>query len=110
MTTWRSNQTPDQSSTATMAAYMPRTLASRAAAEFDATARTAARQPFVHNFAWPAETPEFALPLPIERRRPWFMRSSVLTFVGGGLVAAAAAGLFGALAGTHGTPVDTTRH
>jgi hypothetical protein len=110
MTTWRSNQTPDQSSTATMAAYMPRTLASRAAAEFDATAPTAARQPFVHNFAWSAETPEFALPHPIERRRPWFMRSSVLTFVGGGLVAAAAAGLFGARAGTHGTPVDTTRH
>ena len=82
MTTWRSNQTPDRSSTA---AYMPRTLASRAAAEF-------------------------ALPHPIDRRRPWFMRSSVLTFVGGGLVAAAATGLFGALAGTHSTPVDTIRH
>jgi len=33
-----------------MAAYMPRTLASRAAAEFDATAPTAARQPFVRKF------------------------------------------------------------
>ncbi len=85
MTTWRSNQTPDQSSTATMAAYMPRTLASRAAAEFDATAPTAARQPFVRKFG-------------------------VLTFVGGGLVAAAATGFFGALAGTHSAPVDTIRH
>ena len=85
MTTWRSNQTPDRSSTATIAAYMPGTLASRA-------------------------TAEFALPHPIDRRRPWFMRSSVLTFVGGGLVAAAATGLFGALAGTHSTPVDTIRH
>jgi hypothetical protein len=35
------------------------------------------------------------------------MRSGLLTFVGGGLVAAAAAGLFGSLHGAHSTPVDT---
>src|ERR1700741_1946259 len=88
MTAWHSNQTPDQSSTVTMAAYMPRTPASRAAAELGAEAPASPRQPFGHNFT----------------------RSSVLTFVGGGLVAAAAVGLFGALADTHSTPVDATRH
>jgi hypothetical protein len=110
MTTWRSNQTPDQSSTATMAGYIPPTVASRVATGFDVTAPTATRPPYVPDLAWSAEPPEFAAPLPTERPRSWFMRSGVPTFVGGGLVAAAAAGLFGALAGTHSTPVDTTRH
>jgi hypothetical protein len=53
---------------------------------------------------------QFASPLPIERRRPWFMHSGVLAFAAGGLVAAAAAGLFGALHGAHSASVDTSSH
>jgi len=120
--TWPSNQTPDQWPTAgavpsppahdttTTAAYARSTVASRAAAEFDATAPTSARLPYLTNLAWSAEQPEFASPLPIERRRPWFMHSGVLAFAGGGLVAAAAAGLFGALHGAHSASVDTSSH
>jgi len=85
-------------------------VASRAAAEFDATAPTSARLRYPTNLAWSAEQPEFASPLPIERRRPWFMHSGVLAFAGGGLVAAAAAGLFGALHGAHSASVDTSSH
>jgi len=85
-------------------------VASRAAAEFDATAPTSARLPYLTNLAWSAEQPEFASPLPIERRRPWFMHSGVLAFAAGGLVAAAAAGLFGALHGAHSASVDTSSH
>jgi hypothetical protein len=107
MTTWPSNQTE---SVPTMAGDIPPTVASRAAAEFDATTPTATRPPYVPNLAWSAEPPESASPLQIERPRPWFTRSRVLTLVGGGLVAAAAAGVFGALHGTNETPVDTTNH
>lgn len=122
MATWPSNQTPDQWPTAgavpsppahdttTTAAYDPSTVASRAAAEFDATAPTSARLRYPTNLAWSAEQPEFASPLPIERRRPWFMHSGVLAFAAGGLVAAAAAGLFGALHGAHSASVDTSSH
>ena len=122
MTTWPSDQTRDQWSTTgtcpwptepgvpTMTAYLPPTVASRAAAEFHAAAPSAARQPYVPDLACSTEQPEFASPLPVERPRLWFMRSGVLAFVGGGLVAAAAAGLFGALHNTHSTPVDTTSH
>ena len=122
MATWPSNQTPDQwpaagavpspptHDTTTTAAYDPSTVASRAAAEFDATAPTSARLPYLTNLAWSAEQPEFASPLPIERRRPWFMHSGVLAFAAGGLVAAAAAGLFGALHGAHSASVDTSSH
>jgi hypothetical protein len=110
MTTWPSNQTPDQSSTATMAAYIPPTVASRAATGFDVTAPTATRPPYVPDLAWSAEPPGFAAPLATERPQSWSMRSSVLTFVGGGLVAAAAAGIFGALHGAQSTPADTTSH
>ena len=122
MATWPSNQTPDQwpttgavpsrpaHDTTTTAAYDPSTVASRAAAEFDATAPTSARLPYLTNLAWSAEQPEFASPLPIERRRRWFMHSGVLAFAGGGLVAAAAAGLFGALHGAHSASVDTSSH
>ena len=122
MATWPSNQTPDQWPTAgavpsppahdttTTAAYARSTVASRAAAEFDATAPTSARLRYPTNLAWSAEQPEFASPLPIERRRPWFMHSGVLAFAGGGLVAAAAAGLFGALHGAHSASVDTSSH
>jgi hypothetical protein len=85
-------------------------VASRAAAEFDATAPTSARLRYPTNLAWSAEQPEFASPLPIERRRPWFMHSGVLAFAAGGLVAAAAAGLFGALHGAHSVSVDTSSH
>jgi len=85
-------------------------VASRAAAEFDATAPTSARLRYPTNLAWSAEQPEFASPLPIERRRPWFMHSGVLAFAAGGLVAAAAAGLFGALHGAHSASVDTSSH
>jgi len=120
--TWPSNQTPDQWPTAgavpsppahdttTTAAYARSTVASRAAAEFDATAPTSARLRYPTNLAWSAEQPEFASPLPIERRRPWFMHSGVLAFAAGGLVAAAAAGLFGALHGAHSASVDTSSH
>ena len=102
MATWPSNQTPDQwpttgavpsrpaHDTTTTAAYDPSTVASRVAAEFDATAPTSARLPYLTNLAWSAERPEFASPLPIERSRRWFMHSGVLAFAGGGLVAAAA--------------------
>ena len=122
MATWPSNQTPDQWPTAgavpsppahdttTTAAYARSTVASRAAAEFDATAPTSARLRYPTNLAWSAEQPEFASPLPIERRRPWFMHSGVLAFAAGGLVAAAAAGLFGALHGAHSASVDTSSH
>jgi hypothetical protein len=59
MTTWPSHQTPDEWSTTgavawrtasdipTMAGYVPPTVASRTAAEFDTPASTAARQPGV---------------------------------------------------------------
>jgi hypothetical protein len=107
MTTWPSNQSHDQWSAATMAAYIQQTVSMREAAELSATP-TAAR-PYVGDLAWSAEPPEYASPLTIERRR-WFTRSRVLTFVGGGLVAAAAAGLFGALHGAQSTPVDMTNH
>jgi hypothetical protein len=118
MAIWPSNQRPDQwpttgtvkgqsaSDIPTMAAHIPPTVASRTTAEFDATAPTAARQPYVPDLAWSNEQPAFASPLPIERPRPGFMPSRVLIFVGGGLVAAAAAGLFATLYGAHGTPVD----
>ena len=108
MTTWPSNQSHDQWSAATMAACIPQTVSMRAAAEFNATP-TAAR-PYMADLAWSAEPPGYASPLPIQRWRRWFTRSRVLTFVGGGLVAAAAAGLFGALHGAQSTPVDVTRH
>jgi len=121
--TWPSNQTPDQwpttgavpsrpaHDTTTTAAYDPSTVASRVAAEFDATAPTSARLPYLTNLAWSAERPEFASPLPIERSRRWFTHSGVLGFAGGGFVAAAAAGLFfGALHGAHSASVDTSSH
>ena len=123
MATWPSNQTRDQwpttgaapsrpaHDTTTTAAYDPSTVASRVAAEFDATAPTSARLPYLTNLAWSAERPEFASPLPIERSRRWFTHSGVLAFAGGGLVAAAAAGLFfGALHGAHSASVDTSSH
>jgi hypothetical protein len=110
MTTRPSNQTHDKWSAATMAAYIPQTVSMRAAAEFDPAAPMAARQAYMTDLAWSAEPPEYASPLPIERRRRWFTRSAVLIFVGGGLVAAAAAGLFGALHGGHSAPVDMTNH
>ena len=69
MTTWRSNQTPDQWSAATMARlHATDRWRSRAAAEFDATAPTASasviRAPLR---VVGSSTPEFASPLPIER-------------------------------------------
>ena len=66
MATWPSNQTPDQwlaagavpspptHDTTTTAAYDPSTVASRVAAEFDATAPTSARLPYLTNLAWSA--------------------------------------------------------
>ena len=108
MTTWPSSQTPDQSSTATMAAYIPQTVASRAATGFDVTAPTATRPPYVPDLAWSAEPPEFAVPLPTERPRSWFMRSGADLRRRRVYVAAAAAGIFGALDGVQSTPADTT--
>src|SRR5262245_65910383 len=118
MTTWPPNQRPDRWSTPgtvpwrtapdapTMAGCVPPTVSLRAATEFDAAAPTTVRQPYVPDLAWSSEQPEFASPLPIELPRPWFMTSRALTFVGGGLVAAAAAGLFAMLYGGHRTPAD----
>ena len=108
MTTWPSNQSRDQWSAATTAAYIPQTVSMRAAAGFDATPTTA-RQSYVTGFAWSAEQPEYASPLPIERARHRFTRPAALIF-GGALVVAAAAGLFGALHAGHSTPVNTTNH
>jgi hypothetical protein len=82
----------------------------RAAREFDPAATTAARQPHMADLAWSAEPPEYVSPLPVERRRPWFMPSGVLTFVGGGLVAATTVGLFGALHVPDSAPFDVTNH
>ena len=108
MTTWPSNQTHDQWSDApTMAGSIPATAASRTATGFDVTAPTAAR-PYVPDLAWSAEPPEIAEPRSPQRPRRWSMRSGVLTFVGGGLIAAAAAGIFGALDGLQSTPAATT--
>jgi hypothetical protein len=97
MTTRPSNQSHDQWSAATMAAYIPQTVSMRAAAESSAA-----------EFAWSAEPPASVSPLPIERQRRRFMPSGALAFVGGGLVVAAVAGLFGALHAGHSTAVDTT--
>jgi hypothetical protein len=106
-----SSQTRDQwSDAATRAGYVPPTVASRAVAQFDVTASTAARQPYVPDLAWSAEPPEFAAPLPPGPSRSRFMRSGVLAFVGGGLVAAAATGVFVALHGADNTAPDTTSH
>ena len=108
MTTSPSNETHDQwSDVPTMAGSIPTTMASRTATGFDATAPTAAR-PYVPDLAWSAEPPEIAVPLSPQRPRRWSMRSGVLTFVGGGLIAAAAAGIFGALHGLQSTPAATT--
>src|SRR6185295_18392042 len=108
VTTRPSNQTDDQwSDVPTMAGSIPPAVASRTATGFDATAPTAAR-PYVSDLAWSAEPPEFAAPLSPQRPRRWSMRSGVLTFVGGGLIAAAAAGIFGALHGLQSTPAATT--
>src|SRR6188472_317976 len=97
VTTWPSNQTDDQwSDVPTMAGSISPTAASRTATGFDVTAPTVAR-PYVPDLAWSAEPPEFAAPPSPERPRHWSMRSGVLMFVGGGLIAAAAAGIFGAL-------------
>ena len=97
MTTWPSNQTHDQwSDVPTMAGSNLATVASRTATGFDITAPTAER-PYVPDLAWSAEPPDYAAPLSPQRSRRWSMRSGVLTFVGGGLIAAAAAGIFGAL-------------
>ena len=108
MTTSPSNETHDEWSDApTMAGSIPTTMASRTATGFDVTAPTAAR-PYVPDLAWSAEPPEIAEPLSPQRPRRWSMRSGVLTFVGGGLIAAAAAGIFGALHGLQSTPAATT--
>src|ERR1700752_41402 len=110
VTTWPSNQTDDQwSDVPTMAGSIPPAVASRTATGFDVTAPTAAR-PYVPARAWSAESPEFAAPPSPQRPRRWSMRSGVLTLVGGGLIAAAAAGIFGALHGAQSTPVGTTSH
>jgi hypothetical protein len=100
-----SNETHDEWSDApTMAGSIPTTMASRTATGFDVTPPTAAR-PYVPDLAWSAESPEIAEPRSPQRPRRWSMRSGVLTFVGGGLIAAAAAGIFGALHGLQSTPV-----
>ena len=110
MTTWPSNQTHDQwSDISTMAGSIPATVASRTATGFDITAPTAER-PYVPDLAWSAEPPDYAAPLSPQRSRRWSMRSGVLMFVGGSLIAAAAAGIFGALHGAQSTPAATTSH
>jgi hypothetical protein len=99
MTTWPPHQTPDPWSAATMAARVPETVPLRAAAGPAAT-----------HFAWSAEPPWSAPPLPIEQPHRRFTRSRALTFIGGALVVAAAAGLFSALHDGAATAVDTTTH
>jgi hypothetical protein len=110
VTTWPSDQTHDQrADVPTIAGYVPPTVASRAATAFDVTAPTAAH-PYVPDLAWSAEAPEFAAPLAPQRPRPWSMRSGVLTLVGASLIAAAAAGIFGALHGAQSNPAVATNH
>ena len=108
MTTFGSNKNQDWTATqaapwrtpspdaATMAAYYP---------------PTAARQAYSPAFgqaqmAWSAEQPEFnSAPAPYPtQQQPWYARRSVAALAGAGLVAAAAAGLFGALHGSSSTP------
>ncbi len=117
MTTRPSHETPGQwpatgtipwstaPDAATVATYVPPADAARAAAQFDATA---ARQPYVSSFAWSSEAPQYVAPPVPERPRPRFSRSGIATVLGGGLVAAAAVGLFVTLGGSSGPRVDTT--
>ena len=111
MTTYPSNRNQDWTATqaapwqtpspdaATMAAYFPPTAARPAYGQ-------AFGQP---QMAWSAEQPEFnSAPAPYPTQQPWYSRPRVLAFAGAGLVAAAAAGLFGALHGSSSsTPVNT---
>ena len=99
MTTSPSNQTPRRVvGRSDHGGLHSNDVASRTATGFDVTAPTAAR-PYVPDLAWSAEPPEYRSTAPPQRPRRWSMRSGVLTFVGGGLIAAAAAGIFGALHG-----------
>jgi hypothetical protein len=63
---------------------------------------------YVPPFAWSSEAPEYAAPPVPQRPRFRFSRTGIAAFVGGGLVAAAAAGLVSTLGATNTTPVDTT--
>jgi len=69
-------------------------------------------QPYVPAYAWSAEQPEFnSAPTAYAAAQPWYARPRVLAFVGAGFVAAAAAGLFGALHGSSSSaPVTMASH
>ncbi len=112
MTTFPSNQNRDWTATQaaprrtpspdapTMAAYFPPTTARQAYGPTNG-------QP---QLAWSAEQPEFnSAPAAYPAQQPWYARPRVLAFAGAGLVAAAAAGFFGAQYGpSSSTPVNTS--
>ena len=69
-------------------------------------------QPYPPAYAWSAEQPEFnSAPAAYPAQRPWYANPRVMAFAGAGFVAAAAAGLFGALHGSSNTtPVNMANH
>jgi hypothetical protein len=102
----------------TVAGYAPPTVATPAVAQSAQTARTSSRQAYVpEQLAWSDES-EFApsqrseaAPAPqADPTQRFFTRSRVLALAAGGLVAAAAVGLFAALGDGSSTAVDTSNH
>src|ERR1700712_5304218 len=112
MTTFPSNQNRNWTATQaaswqtssdvpTMAAYFPPTMARPTAPVPPPHAYAygpAYGQAPMPALAWSAEQPEFnSVSAAYQAQQPWYARTRVLAFAGAGLVAAAAAGLFGAL-------------
>ncbi len=114
MTTYPSNQNQDWTSTqaapwqtsspdtSTMGAYFPPTSARPTAPVQQAPSYGPAYgQQYPPAYAWSAEQPEFnSASAAYPAQQPWYARPRVLAFAGAGFVAAAAAGLFGALHGS----------
>ncbi len=125
MTTYPSNPNQDWTSTqaapwqtsspdtSTMGAYFPPTSARPTAPVQQAPSYGPAYgQQYPPAYAWSAEQPEFnSASAAYPAQQPWYARPRVLAFAGAGFVAAAAAGLFGALHGSsHSTPVNMATH
>ncbi len=94
----------------TMAAYVPPTSA-RPTAPVPPPPPGYGPQ-FVPAYAWSAEQPEFnSAPTAYSSQQPWYARPRVLTFAAAGFVAAAGAGLFGALhSSSANAPVTMATH
>ena len=95
----------------TMAAPAAPTMAARTATS-DTAAQTVARPAYMPELAWSTEQPEpVASPTESGRALPRFVRPRVLAAAGGGLAAAAVAGLFLTLHGGASTAsFDTSNH